>query len=99
MIERNFRCPLGEIDLIAREGGDLVFIEVKTRSSKHFGWPQEAVGWRKQQRLCRLAKYYMSSKNLADISCRFDVAAVLITAKNAARIQIIKNAFSLPGGW
>ena len=81
ILERNFCCPLGEIDLIAREGGDLVFIEVKTRSSKRFGLPQEAVDWRKQRRLYRLAEYYMISKNLTATSCRFDVAAVLLTAK------------------
>ena len=77
----------------------MVFIEVKTRSSGRFGLPQEAVDWRKQRRLCLLAKYYMNNKGILDTSCRFDVVAVLLTARDTARIKVFQNAFFLPGGW
>ncbi|HKM40245.1 MAG TPA: YraN family protein, partial [bacterium] len=59
IIERNFSCPIGEIDLIAQDGNTLVFIEVKTRSSLRFGLPEEAVTRTKQQKLRNVASYYL----------------------------------------
>lgn len=98
ILERNFRCRLGEIDLIAREKEELVFIEVKTRTSTRFGLPQEAVNWEKQRRLSRLAQFYLVSRGLAGINCRFDVVAILLTNGGKPRIEIIKDAFPLQGG-
>ncbi|HHW92182.1 MAG TPA: YraN family protein [Firmicutes bacterium] len=98
ILERNFRCRLGEIDLIAREKEELVFIEVKTRTSTRFGLPQEAVNWEKQRRLSRLAQFYLVSRGLAGINCRFDVVAILLTDGGKPRIEIIKDAFPLQGG-
>jgi putative endonuclease len=92
IVERNYRTPLGEIDLIARHRGALVFIEVKTRRSTRFGQPQEAVSPAKQARLRKLADYYLKQKRLGESQVRFDVVA--ITLKNERpQIEIIQEAF------
>lgn len=77
ILERNFRCRFGEIDLIGREGDCIVFVEVKYRSSVSMGRPEEAVDFRKQRRICRAALYYLSSRHLENCSVRFDVIAIL----------------------
>jgi putative endonuclease len=92
IIERNYKTPLGEIDLIARQGKTLIFIEVKTRKSLHFGAPQEAVSPAKQVRLRRLADYYLKQKRLTEAKVRFDVVAVTLTAEGP-QIEIIPGAF------
>lgn len=99
IVERNYRCRLGEIDLVAREGKELVFIEVKTRSSTRFGLPQEAVNRDKQWRLSRLAQYYLVDRKLVGVSCRFDVVAVLLAGTKVLQVEVIKDAFPLQGGW
>lgn len=88
IIEKNFRCALGEVDIIAKQGETLVFIEVKTRSSCAFGRPAEAVDEVKQQKLRRLALYYQRYKRAYDIPLRFDVVEVLDD-----EINLIENAF------
>jgi putative transposase len=92
ILERNYTCTLGEIDLIARQGKTLVFIEVKTRRSEWFGAPQEAVSPAKQARLRRLAAYYLKQKRLAEVPVRFDVVAIMF-AGDAPRMEIIQEAF------
>ena len=90
ILERNFRCPAGEIDIIAREGEYLCFLEVKFRSEKDRGTPQEAVNGRKQRRISRAALYYMMKNGLSDTTpCRFDVVGIL-----PEKTTLIKNAFS-----
>jgi putative endonuclease len=92
ILERNYVTPLGEIDLIARQGKTLVIIEVKTRKSSRFGSPQEAVSPTKQAKLRRLTDYYLKEKRLAGAAVRFDVVAItLIDA--SPQIEIISNAF------
>ncbi|SMB95397.1 putative endonuclease [Thermanaeromonas toyohensis ToBE] len=92
--ERNFRCPLGEIDIVAEEGGEIVFIEVRTRSSSAFGLPQESIDFRKQNRLRRLASFYLKQRKLHGQPCRFDVVAVLLNGQGrVARIELIRGAF------
>ncbi len=93
-IERNYRCPYGEIDIVARDGGDLVFVEVKTRRSTSFGFPSEAVDSRKQQKLILSAQSYLEARELGEISCRFDVAEVYVQNGAPVRVEIIKGAFS-----
>lgn len=94
ILERNFSCNLGEIDLIARDGGTFVFVEVKTRTSLAFGAPQESVDQRKQYRLSRLASYYVNRYNLGGQACRFDVIAVMLDREDKViSIEHIKNAF------
>jgi len=92
ILERNYLTPLGEIDLIARQGKTLVIIEVKTRKSLRFGSPQEAVSAAKQAKLRRLADYYLKEKRLTGAPVRFDVVAILL-ADTGPQIEIIPDAF------
>lgn len=89
IIEQNFRCKIGEIDLIAREGDYLVFVEVKYRTDGKMGQPQEAVDFRKQQKICKVASYYCMKKRISGMqACRFDVAACM-----GEKWTIIRDAF------
>lgn len=91
VLKRNFRCRLGEIDLIAKDGKTLVFIEVKTRRNHRYGTPQEAVTLAKQAKLRKVAAYYLQRLD-QDIPCRFDVLAVTIKDGTPQPV-LIRNAF------
>ncbi len=96
IIENNFKCKLGEIDIIAKDGDYLVFVEVKTRKSTKYGMPSEAVNYYKQQKIIQVAKYYLMNKSL-DANVRFDVIEIIIENKHKPTtkwIRIIKNAFN-----
>jgi len=96
IITTNYRCPLGEIDIVASQVYTLVFLEVKTRSSDDFGPPQSAVTAAKQKRLARLALYYLKHHGISKRDCRFDVVAVRLTpGGKLLKIELIKNAFGL----
>jgi putative endonuclease len=89
ILERNFRCRIGEIDIVARDGACLVFVEVKYRSSLRFGGPMAAVNLKKQRTISRVASFYLASHHLGfDTPCRFDVVGIL-----PDRITVEKNAF------
>ena len=89
IVEREWRCRFGEIDLIARDGAYLVFIEVKYRSSLKDGDSLEAVNRRKQRKIIRVAEYYLCvHQEKADLPCRFDVIGI-----EEERIRLIRNAF------
>lgn len=90
---RNYECALGEIDLIAKEKGALVFIEVKTRSSDAMGSPAEAVTVQKRRQIVRVAKYYLKRYGISDASCRFDVVSVRIGPNEEPVIEILPSAF------
>jgi putative transposase len=92
ILERNYVTPLGEIDLIARQGKTVVVVEVKTRRSASFGAPQDAVHSGKQARLRRLAECYLKAKRLSGTPVRFDVVAITL-AGDEPRVEIIQNAF------
>ncbi len=92
IIEYNFRCRQGEIDIIAKEGEYLVFCEVKYRSSIKNGTPFEAVDYKKQRVISRCALFYIAKHRINDVPCRFDVVSV--TDKE---IQVLKNAFEFIG--
>lgn len=93
VIERNYRCPWGEIDLIAREKDTLVFVEIKSRNSSEFGLPQDAVGPSKQRKIIQVAKAYMSEHHVQEtIAARFDVVAIQLTSSRP-KIELIKDAF------
>ena len=92
ILERNYVTHLGEIDLIARHRGALVFIEVKTRKSLRFGAPQDAVTPAKQARLQKLADYYLQRQRLGEVEVRFDVVGITIKAEQP-EIEIIQDAF------
>ncbi len=89
-VARNHRCRQGEIDLIMRDGGALVFIEVRYRRSEQFGTAAETVDRRKQQRLAAAAGHYLQA-HPSVLPCRFDVVAV----SGDDRIEWIKNAFAV----
>lgn len=95
IVKRNYRKKFGEIDIVARQGEYLVFVEVKTRSSRQFGSPFEAVHWKKQQQLIRIAKDYLLQEGLSDVLCRFDVLSVYLEKNGTPRVEIIENAFEL----
>ena len=90
--EINFRCILGEIDIIARDKDEIVFIEVKTRKSGELGYPEQAVGIRKQKKMSQLALWYLQKKNIPDACARFDVVAITMLP-SGNEIKLIKNAF------
>ena len=94
IIERNYVCKTGEVDLIAKEKETLVFIEVKTRTSTAFGPPQLAVNASKQKQLSKVALTYLKEKHLEEVKARFDVVAILLGAKGE-EIELIRDAFDV----
>ena len=94
VVAKNYRCPLGEIDLIAKDRGCLVFIEIKTRKGKSVGYAKEAVDGRKRRQISKVALAYMKSNDCMDVKARFDVIAINIMG-DQKEIEIITNAFDL----
>ena len=93
LLAHSYRCRFGEIDLIARKGKVVCFVEVKLRSGTEFGLPREAVTPRKQEKLRKTALLYLSQHEL-DCPTRFDVAEVYARADSGgARIEYLENAF------
>lgn len=90
IIERNFNCRQGEIDIIAKDKDELIFIEVKTRTNLIYGKPSEAVDSRKQKHIYNSAKYYLYINQLEKSFIRFDVIEVYI-AKDKIRVNHIKQ--------
>lgn len=93
-IVRNYRCPLGEVDLIAWDGDTLVFIEIKTRKGRSTDYAKEAVNARKKRQISKVALAYMKSNDYSDAKARFDVVAVCV-GRGKPEIEVIKNAFEL----
>jgi putative endonuclease len=93
ILARNWRCEEGEIDIVARERGAIVFCEVKTRSSVRFGTPAEAVGRRKADRLRRLAYLWLLDHPAFGADVRFDVVSVLRSERGAAIVDHVRAAF------
>lgn len=91
---RNYRCPLGEIDLIAFDGDTLVFLEIKTRKGRSVDRAKEAVDARKQRQLSKAALFYLKSEGLIEKKARFDVVAVSLEG-GKTQIEMIQNAFDL----
>lgn len=93
ILQRNFYSRYGEIDIIAREGRYLVFIEVKYRTNTSHGSPQEAVSRKKQRTICKVANYYRLTHGIPeDTPCRFDVVAIL-----EDDIILLRDAFEYQG--
>lgn len=92
VLEMNYRRPTGEIDIIARQGKTLLFVEVKRRSSLRYGRPAEAVDRAKQAHILRTAALYMQEKGFMDVPTRFDVIEVLPDG-----IRHIEGAFDATG--
>ncbi len=87
IVEKNYRTPFGEIDIIARKGDVLAFIEVKTRLSDYYGTPSEAVNYARKQRYISGAKYYFTNREI-ELTVRFDVIEIF-----CGQINHIENAF------
>jgi putative endonuclease len=87
LIQRNWRCRHGELDIVARDGDVLVICEVKARSSTAFGTPAEAVDWRKAARLRRLAALWLQESTERFESIRFDIVAVLRTPDGSHEVD------------
>lgn len=92
ILETNYRCAMGEIDIIARDKDVLVFVEVKTRSSEELGYPEQAVHIRKQKKISQLALWYLEENKLTGAKARFDVVAVTMSG-DGEEIKLIQNAF------
>jgi len=92
ILERNYRCRFGEIDLVARDGDTLTFIEVKTRRSRTFGPAAAAVTHTKQRHLIKASQMYMVQHGKRDDLCRFDVVTIDMDGQES-RIELIKDAF------
>jgi len=96
ILDKNVRTRAGEIDLVAKEGKTLVFVEVKTLRDLVGDPPQAAVNTRKQNRLGKLAHGYLKQKRIRQTPCRFDVVSVIINDEGGVKaIRHIPNAFSV----
>ncbi len=94
ILEKNYRCPLGEIDIVAEKNKRIFFIEVKTRASSQFGTPQESVHDAKQKKIIRVAEWFLKEKRWMDRAVSFEVIAIDWQMDQPA-IRHIENAFSL----
>lgn len=93
IIERNYRFGHGEIDIIAKDGDTLVFVEVKTRKNLEYGMPEYAVTKSKQNQIKKIASAYLFTNNVKDTDCRMDVVAILLRKDKKPYINHIVNAF------
>ena len=88
IVDRNFTCHFGEIDVVAWDGESVIFVEVKARKDDSFGLPREAVNWRKQQTIVQCAQYWLYKKKQTGVPVRFDVVEIL-----GDKVTHIKDAF------
>ncbi len=95
IIERNFRCKAGEVDIIARDANSFVFVEVKTRRNLSFGPPQLALTPFKQRQISKAALTWLAKKKLFGANARFDVIAILLPDHEVPVIDHIRSAFDL----
>jgi putative endonuclease len=93
IVTRRFRMFHGEIDIVARDGTTLVFVEVKARVDESFGRPEEAVTPGKQRQIRKIAQGYLVKSPLGDAACRFDVIAILFGDGNGYRLEHFVDAF------
>ena len=96
VLETNFRCRQGEIDIVACEGETLSFVEVRSRTASDFGKPVETIGATKQRRIIAAARSYVSLRPWSG-DCRFDV--VVISYDSADKLELIRGAFDAPWSW
>jgi putative endonuclease len=95
IVARRYRTRCGEIDIVARDGVTLVFVEVKARVGDACGSAGEAVTARKRHRVIRMAADYLAKRHLADIAVRFDVVTIDGVRGEALKVEIIRQAFDL----
>ena len=92
ILERRYRTRCGEIDIVADDGGTLVFVEVKARADAEFGTAAEAITPAKRRRVVRMAQDYLIRRGVADRPCRFDVVAVMLGGAEPA-VELFRSAF------
>jgi len=94
VVERNWRCPSGEVDVVALDGRTVVIVEVKTRRSPSAGTPEEAVSPTKQRQLVRVARHYLAYAGLTEADVRFDVIAIRPIGEHRALLRHHRAAFT-----
>src|SRR4026207_31268 len=94
LVERNYRCKTGELDLIVLDRRVVVFVEVKTRTGRGFGSPLEAVEFRKQRKIIQAAQFFLAEKGLQQRDARFDVVGVSWAGREPI-VEHVENAFEL----
>ncbi|MDF2502560.1 MULTISPECIES: YraN family protein [Clostridium] len=96
IVKRNYRCKIGEIDIISTSNNFLCFAEVKTRYESMYGTPGEAVNRKKQIKLYKIAQFYIMQNNIFNLNFRFDVLEVILNHKNNDfTVRLIENAFQI----
>ena len=93
----NYRKKFGELDIVAEDGGVIVFVEVKTRRTRSFGHPLESVTAAKKQRMVRAAQAWLADNRCQDRPCRFDAVAVTVTPDGGFSAELVRDAFCVPG--
>ena len=93
VLARRYRTRVGEIDIVARDGATLVFVEVKARSDARCGHPAESVTGRKQRRIASMAQDFVARHRLYGAPCRFDVVAILGPDGGVQTVDVIRSAF------
>ncbi len=95
ILARRYRTRWGEIDIVARDGDTLVFVEVKTRRSTGFGGPVAAVNFKKQRRLINMARSYLLGLPGPEPPCRFDVVGVTLATGEPPAVEVVVHAFGV----
>lgn len=93
ILARRYRTRFGEIDIVARDGPTIVFVEVKARTSDHFGDGAAAVTLHKQAKVTAMAEDYLARRHLHDVPCRFDVVAIGFERNGKVTTEVYQNAF------
>ena len=93
VVERDWKCPAGKVDIVAWDDGELVFVKVKTRASIERGFPSERVTPQQRGRAEKLASYFLSGFDAVDIPVRFDVVALIVVSEDRAFVRHYKNMF------
>ena len=93
ILAKGFRHRGGEIDLIAQDGIEVVFVEVKTRSSDGFGNVEDSVTWHKRRKLIRTAAYYLQTRRALQQPCRFDVISIRVDDEGNPALEHLRDAF------
>jgi len=93
--QTDYRCRLGQLDIVAKDKDTICFVEVKTRSSLNMGLPQEALTVFKQHKISKVALAYLKSYNLTKSRARFDIVSVILKDNAVDKIELIKDAFPL----
>lgn len=97
ILETNYRCLAGEIDVVAKRGSRLAFVEIKTRRNHERGAPEEAVHEAKQRKLIMLARAYLKEKGCAEMPVSFDVLALTWAEGGEPEFRLIRDAFGVSG--